>query len=46
MIKTTSHYIMAFTDEEREENKRLLKEELLKVDYAADFKAIDRKSVV
>lgn len=38
MIKTTSHYTMAFTDEEREENLRLLKEELLKVDYAADFK--------
>ncbi|KAI3485525.1 hypothetical protein L1887_51146 [Cichorium endivia] len=35
---TTSHYTMAFTDEEREENLRLLKEELLKVDYAADFK--------
>lgn len=31
---------MAFTDEEREENKKLLKEELLKVDYAADFKAM------
>lgn len=40
MIKTTSHYIMKFTEEEREENKRLLKEELLKVDYAADFKAM------
>ncbi|QUG90805.1 hypothetical protein GR140_19255 [Pseudomonas putida] len=38
MIKTTSHYNMGFTEDERKENLRLLKEELLKIDPVAQFK--------
>ena len=32
---------MAFTDEEREENTRTLKKELLKVDFVAEYKSMD-----
>lgn len=40
MIKTTSHYNMTFTDEEKAENTRLLKEELKAVNYSKEFEAL------
>lgn len=40
MIKQTSHYIMNWTDEEKEENTKLLKQELKTVNYSKEFEAL------